>query len=65
MRKRRWLELGKDYDCEINYHLGKANVVPDALSGKHLACMTVFVFSRAPLMQRFGLECVLRSLERD
>lgn len=32
MRQRRWLELIKDYDCSINYHLGKANVVADALS---------------------------------
>jgi hypothetical protein len=32
MRQRRWLELIKDYDIEINYHLGKANVVADALS---------------------------------
>ncbi|KAL8119974.1 hypothetical protein AgCh_017197 [Apium graveolens] len=29
MRQRRWLELIKDYDCSINYHLGKANVVAD------------------------------------
>ncbi|GJV00304.1 putative reverse transcriptase domain-containing protein [Tanacetum coccineum] len=32
--KRRWLELLSDYDCEIRYHPGKANVVADALSGK-------------------------------
>ncbi|WVZ63991.1 LOW QUALITY PROTEIN: hypothetical protein U9M48_013577, partial [Paspalum notatum var. saurae] len=32
MRQRRWLELIKDYDLEIHYHLGKANVVEDALS---------------------------------
>jgi hypothetical protein len=32
MRQRRWLELIKDYDIEINYHPGKANVVVDALS---------------------------------
>ncbi|GJU11088.1 putative reverse transcriptase domain-containing protein [Tanacetum coccineum] len=30
MRQRRWLELLSDYDCEIHYHLGKANVVADA-----------------------------------
>ncbi|CAA0810106.1 Uncharacterized mitochondrial protein AtMg00860, partial [Striga hermonthica] len=34
MRQRRWLELVKDYDCTINYHPGKANVVVDALSRK-------------------------------
>jgi hypothetical protein len=32
LRQRRWLELIKDYDLGINYHLGKANVVVDALS---------------------------------
>ncbi|TYK20945.1 ty3-gypsy retrotransposon protein [Cucumis melo var. makuwa] len=34
MRQRKWLELVKDYDCEILYHPGKANVVADALSRK-------------------------------
>ncbi|GKD95827.1 putative reverse transcriptase domain-containing protein, partial [Tanacetum coccineum] len=34
MRQRRWLELLSDYDCEIRYHPGKANVVVDALSMK-------------------------------
>nr|GEX36595.1 reverse transcriptase domain-containing protein [Tanacetum cinerariifolium] len=34
MRQRRWLELLSDYDCEIRYHQGKANVVADALSRK-------------------------------
>ena len=34
LRQRRWLELIKDYDCEILYHPGKANVVADALSRK-------------------------------
>ncbi|GJY47656.1 reverse transcriptase domain-containing protein [Tanacetum coccineum] len=33
-RQRRWLELLADYDCEIRYHPGKANVVADALSQK-------------------------------
>ena len=42
LRQRRWLELIKDYDCVIDYHLSKANVVADALSRKlssSLACM--------------------------
>ncbi|GJS33267.1 reverse transcriptase domain-containing protein [Tanacetum coccineum] len=34
MRQRRWIELFSDYECEIRYHPGKANVVADALSKK-------------------------------
>ncbi|GKD42820.1 putative reverse transcriptase domain-containing protein, partial [Tanacetum coccineum] len=34
MRQRRWIELFSDYDCEIPYHPGKANVVANALSMK-------------------------------
>nr|GEY01491.1 retrotransposon protein, putative, Ty3-gypsy subclass [Tanacetum cinerariifolium] len=34
MRQRHWLELLKDYDTNIQYHPGKANVVPDALRRK-------------------------------
>ena len=40
LRQRRWLELFKDYDCIIDYHPGKANVVADALSRK---AMTTFL----------------------
>ena len=34
MRQRRWLKLIKDYNLEVHYHPGKANVVADALSLK-------------------------------
>nr|GEU67297.1 putative reverse transcriptase domain-containing protein [Tanacetum cinerariifolium] len=34
IRERHWIELLSDYDCEIRYHLGKGNVVADALSRK-------------------------------
>ncbi|GJZ64635.1 putative reverse transcriptase domain-containing protein, partial [Tanacetum coccineum] len=34
MRQRTWLELLSDYDCELRYHPGKANMVADALSRK-------------------------------
>ena len=37
LRHRRWLELIKDCDLEVHYHLGKANVVADALSRKSYA----------------------------
>jgi hypothetical protein len=37
MRQRRWVELIKDYDCIIDYHPGKANVVANALSYKDKA----------------------------
>ena len=32
MRQHRWMELLKDYDCEILYHPRKANVGVDVLS---------------------------------
>jgi hypothetical protein len=44
MRQRRWLELIKDYDLEVHYHPGKANVVADALSRK-LQCKCVMMDS--------------------
>jgi hypothetical protein len=46
MRQRRWLELIKDYDLEVHYHPGKANVVADALSRKvHYNCLMVESYS--------------------
>jgi len=38
MRQRRWIEFLKDYDFQLIYHLGKENVVVDALSRKKYKC---------------------------
>ncbi|TYK23436.1 pol protein [Cucumis melo var. makuwa] len=48
MRQRRWLELVKDYDCEILYHPGKTNVVADALS-KKVSHSAALITRQAPL----------------
>ena len=34
MRQRRWMEFLEGYDFTLHYHLGKANVVADALNRK-------------------------------
>ena len=41
LKQRRWLELFKDYDCILDYHLGKANVVANALNIKIVAAMSL------------------------
>jgi hypothetical protein len=47
MRQRRWLELIKDYELEVYYHPGKANVVADALSHKaHYNCLSAVDWTR-------------------
>ncbi|XP_050946526.1 uncharacterized protein LOC127151152 [Cucumis melo] len=48
MRQRRWLELVKDYDCEILYHPGKKNVVVDTLS-MMVSHSAALVTEQAPL----------------
>jgi hypothetical protein len=61
MRQRRWLELIKDYDLEVHYHPGKANVVADALSRKaHYHCLSIEVFSEnlCYQMRKLNLEII-------
>ena len=41
LRQRRWLELFKDYECIIDYHPGKANVVANVLSRKAMAALLI------------------------
>ena len=41
LRQRWWLELFKDYDCIIDYHPGKENVVVDALSKKMISALSL------------------------
>ena len=41
LRQRRLLELFKDYDCIIDYHPGKANVVADVLSRKTISVLSL------------------------
>ena len=41
LRQHRWLVLFKDYDCIIDYHLGKANVMAHALNRKTVATLSL------------------------
>jgi len=61
MGQRRWTELIKDYDLEVHYHLGKPDIVADALNRKvHCNCLSVKSYNdtlRAEI-QKLNLEIV-------
>ncbi|GJU29255.1 putative reverse transcriptase domain-containing protein [Tanacetum coccineum] len=59
MRQRRWLELLSDYNCDILYHPGKANVVADALSRKE----RIEPLRARALVMTIGLDLPKRILE--
>jgi len=52
MRQRRWLEYLKDFDFQLSYHPGKANMVADALSRKTLH-MSVMIVKELELVEQF------------
>ena len=67
MRQRRWLELIKDYDLEILYHLGKANVVADALSRKKQASSVSAITNQREILEdlrRLDVELVVGDVEK-
>ncbi|XP_075088377.1 uncharacterized protein LOC142170378 [Nicotiana tabacum] len=51
LRQRRWLELLKDYDVDILYHTGKANVVADALSRRSMGRLAHVKADKRPMMK--------------
>jgi hypothetical protein len=63
MRQRRWLELLKDYDININYHPGKANSVADALSRKGDGRVAALITTQRDILrdlEKLGIELQVR-----
>ncbi|KAI3684814.1 hypothetical protein L6452_34040 [Arctium lappa] len=60
MRQRRWLDILKDYDCELLYHPGKANVVADALSRKNYGSEVKVTLNRIDV-----ISCLVEDIKRS
>ncbi|XP_061999269.1 uncharacterized protein LOC133716595 [Rosa rugosa] len=65
LRQRRWLELIKDYDCTIEYHPGRANVVADALSRKPFSSLAHLKAVRVPLLYELRSTGVNLTIEKE
>lgn len=62
MRQRRWLELVKDFDNSVNYHLGKVNLLADALSRKSFKCVAHLITTQTHLvkdLRNYRIEVVI------
>ena len=59
IRQRRWMEFLKDYDFTLHYHLGKENLVVDALNRKSrgaLASIASREWQMLEILGQFGLQ---------
>ncbi|GJX96069.1 putative reverse transcriptase domain-containing protein [Tanacetum coccineum] len=65
MRQRRWLELLVDYDCEIRYHPGKANVIADALSQKEPLQIRSLIMTIHPKLPTQILEAQTEAIKEE
>ena len=59
MRQCKWMEFLEDYDFTLHYHLGKANVVADALNRKSWGALASIASREWPILEtvgKFGLQ---------
>ena len=54
MRQRRWMEYLEDYDFTLHYHLGKANIVADALRWKSWGVLASVISREWQMLETVG-----------